>query len=52
VSGGYYRMTIVSFRFAAKTTMARHRLVYDVPGSLMHHEIYALSITAKTQKEI
>lgn len=49
--GGHYRMTIVSPRFAGKTTMARHRLVYDALGSLMRHEIHALSITAKSPEE-
>lgn len=50
--GGHYRMTIVSPRFAGMATMARHRLVYDALGSLMRHEIHALSITAKTPEEI
>lgn len=49
--GGHYRMTIVAPRFAGKTTMARHRLVYDALGSLMRHEIHALSITAKSPEE-
>ena len=50
--GGHYRMTIISPRFAGIATMARHRLVYDALGSLMRHEIHALSITAKTPEEI
>lgn len=50
--GGHYRMTIISPRFAGMATMARHRLVYDALGSLMRHEIHALSITAKTPEEI
>lgn len=50
--GGHYRMTIVSSRFAGMATMARHRLVYDALGSLMRHEIHALSITAKNPEEI
>jgi BolA protein len=32
--------------------MARHRLVYDALGSLMEHDIHALSIVAKTPEEI
>ncbi len=50
--GGHYRMTIVSPRFAGKAAMARHRLVYDALGSLMQHEIHALSIIARTPEEI
>ena len=50
--GGHYRLKIVSPQFADKVTMARHRLVYDALGSLMQHEIHALSITAKTPEEV
>jgi BolA protein len=49
--GGHYRMTIVSSQFTGKATMARHRLVYHALGTLMKHEIHALSITAKTPEE-
>jgi BolA protein len=50
--GGHFRLTIVSSRFARFATMARHRLVYDALGSLMEHDIHALSIVAKTPEEI
>ena len=50
--GGHYRLNIVSSRFAGLATMARHRLVYDALGSLMRHEIHALSINAKTPQEL
>ncbi|MFY9329836.1 MAG: BolA family protein [Georgfuchsia sp.] len=50
--GGHYRMTIVSPRFAGMAMMARHRLVYDALGSLMQHDIHALSITARTPQDI
>lgn len=49
--GGYYRLLIVSPRFAGIGTMARHRLVYDALGSLMDGPIHALSITARTPEE-
>ena len=49
--GGHYRLIVVSPRFAGRATMARHRMVYDALGSLMHGKIHALSITAKTPEE-
>lgn len=49
--GGYYRLLIVSPRFAGLGTLARHRLVYDALGSLMDGPIHALSITARTPAE-
>jgi BolA family transcriptional regulator, general stress-responsive regulator len=49
--GGYYRLLIVSPRFAGVGTMARHRLVYDALGSLMDGAIHALSITARAPEE-
>lgn len=44
--GGHFVLTIVSEQFSGKSTMARHRLVYDVLGALMKKEIHALSIKA------
>jgi BolA protein len=44
--GGHYRLTIVSPQFTGKSTLARHRMVYDALGPMMHHEIHALAITA------
>ena len=49
--GGHFRLTIVSPQFDGKAAMARHRLVYHALGSLMEHEIHALSIVAKTPGE-
>ena len=50
--GGHYRLTVISPRFRNLTTLARHRLVYDAMGELMHREIHALSITALTPEEL
>lgn len=50
--GGHYRLHIVSAAFNGKTTMARHRMVYDALGDLMHHQIHALSITAHAPEEL
>ena len=50
--GGHYRLRIVSLQFAGKPVMARHRMVYHALGSLMRHEIHALSIEARTPEEL
>ena len=50
--GGHYRLTIVSPQFAGKTTLARHRMVYDALGSMMKHDIHALAIMASAPHEI
>ena len=49
--GGHYRLLIVSAAFSGKTTLARHRLVYDSLGELMHSKIHALSIKALTPEQ-
>lgn len=50
--GGHYWLTIVSQRFSGQGTLARHRLVYETLGDMMHKEIHALSIKAYTPDEI
>lgn len=50
--GGHYRLTIVSPQFTGKTTLARHRMVYDALGPMMQHEIHALAITAIAPHEL
>lgn len=49
--GGHFRMTIVSPLFAGRSTISRHRMVYDALGAMMKHEIHAMSIIAKTPDE-
>ena len=49
--GGHYRLLIVSSRFAGKTTLQRHRLIYDALGELMRSRIHALSIRSLTPEE-
>jgi BolA protein len=49
--GGHFIVTIVSPVFEDKTLIQRHRLVYDAVGDIMHTEIHALSINAKTPQE-
>jgi BolA protein len=50
--GGHFSLTIVSPRFRNLSTLARHRLVYEAMGELMHRDIHALSITALTPEEL
>ena len=46
-SGGkHYRLLIVSADFSGKSTLLRHRLIYDTLGELMRSKIHALSIQA------
>ncbi|MGB5180446.1 MAG: BolA family protein [Gammaproteobacteria bacterium] len=49
--GGHFIVTIVSPVFENKTLIQRHRLVYDAVGDIMHNEIHALSIQARTPQE-
>ncbi len=49
--GGHYWLTIVSPQFAGVPTLARHRMIYDLLGDMMHKEIHALSIKAYTPGE-
>jgi len=50
--GGHYRLTIVSDRFNGTSRPARHRMVYDALGTMMQHEIHALSIQAIAANEL
>ena len=50
-SGGHYRLLIVAECFRGKSTLARHRLVYDALGELMRSRIHALSIRSLTPDE-
>jgi BolA protein len=49
--GGHFIVHIVAAAFAGKSPMQRHRLVYEVVGDMMQHEIHALSIHARTPEE-
>ena len=49
--GTHWRLAIVSTRFAGQTPVARHRMVYQAIGELMHNPIHALAITAQTPEE-
>lgn len=49
--GGHFRLQIVSQSFAGHPRVSRHRLVYDALAALMHRDIHALSIDARTPEE-
>ena len=44
--GGHFDLTIVSAQFEGRSTLARHRLIYEALGPLMRREIHALAIRA------
>ena len=49
--GTHWRLTIVSTRFEGRSSVARHRMVYEALGPLMQNPIHALNITARTPAE-
>lgn len=50
--GGHFEVLIVAERFAGKTPLQRHRLVYAALHDLMQTDIHALSIKALTPEEL
>ena len=50
--GGHYQLQIVAQAFAGKSTIARHRMIYDAAGDLMRGRIHALSIRAEVPGEV
>jgi len=44
--GSHWQLTIVSDAFRGKTSVARHRMVYEALGDLMKRDIHALKIEA------
>ncbi|GBC09661.1 hypothetical protein RclHR1_09010014 [Rhizophagus clarus] len=48
----HFRVSIVSDHFEGKKLIQRHRLIYDLLNEEMAASVHALSITAKTPKEI
>lgn len=47
----HWRLTIVSPAFAGRSTVARHRMIYQALGELMQHPIHALAISARAPGE-
>lgn len=50
--GGHYRVLIVSTKFSGKSTLVRHRMIYDALGDLMRSKIHALSIQSLAPEEV
>lgn len=44
--GTHWQVHIVSEAFRGKSAVARHRMVYEALGDLMHRDIHALRIEA------
>ena len=49
--GGHFSVSITSSQFRGRSTLARHRLVYQAVNDMMPGEIHALSIKARTPEE-
>ncbi len=49
--GGHYRIHIISDQFEGLSMLQRHRLIFTIVRELMHTDIHALSISAKTPSE-
>jgi len=49
--GGHFIVQIMSAAFEGKNLIQRHRLVYAAVDDIMHTEIHALSIQAKSPDE-
>jgi len=47
----HWKLTIVSAAFAGRSTVARHRLIYEALDGLMNNPIHALSISARAPGE-
>ena len=44
---GHYDVTIIAEAFAGKAPLARHRMIYEVLGTMMETDIHALRIDAR-----
>lgn len=49
--GGHYFVHIVSAAFEGRSTVTRHRMIYDALGDMMKSEIHALAIRAVSPTE-
>lgn len=49
---GHFTVHIVAQTFADKTLIERHRMIYDLLQDMMHTEIHALSIQARSPDEL
>ena len=49
---GHFSVHVVAQAFADKTLIERHRMIYDLLQDMMHTEIHALSIQARSPDEL
>ena len=49
--GSHWHLAIVSEAFRGKSTVARHRMVYEALGDLMKRDIHALRIEASAPEQ-
>lgn len=49
--GVHFEATVICPRFEGKSTLQRHRMVYQTLGELMGREIHALTLTTRTPDE-
>jgi BolA protein len=49
--GGHFIVNITATAFQDKTPVQRHRQIYAALGDIMHSEVHALSIQARTPEE-
>jgi len=50
-AGGHFSVHIVATAFSGKTPLQRHRLVNAAVADLLHRDVHALSIRARTPEE-
>jgi BolA protein len=50
-SGGHFRVTLVSARFAGISRLERHRLVYEALRTELGAEIHALALSTRAPGE-
>lgn len=50
--GGHFTVHIVAQGFTGKPLLERHRMIYDLLQDMMHTEIHALSIQARSPAEL
>ena len=51
-NGFHIKLEIVSKDFESMNLVERHRLIYNILDSMIKKEIHAISINAKTPKEV
>ena len=49
---GHFSIHVVAQSFADKPLIERHRMIYDLLQDMMHTEIHALSIQARSPDEL